>query len=485
LHIYLTFSFYKGKGESIMSDRNLSRRRFLQLTGLSITAVAAAACAPAVAPQAGTTTGGAAATQEGVTVSFMGWGGPGEDEGVRNAIARFQEETPGITVNWMHTPERYAERFLANVAAGTPPDTAFIGSADYGTYVRDGLLLDITDSLEADPLLGAEDYFIQPQERNRCTFEGRWYGIGSCWVAPHIYYNADIFEAAGVEPPSIDPDDAWTWDEFLAAARALTVDANGNHPGDATFDIDNVEQWGVHWQTSSASSTQLISAILSNGNGYLDLETKMLLIDQPSGYEAVQNLADLMHVHQVMPQSTTFESLGMSNTQMLDNGKLAMAIDGSWALDWMKNIEATLGTGVLPKMGSQGVHMQAHLHSALASSKNPDAAWQWVRYLSTPFYQLQFCRTGLWLPSQTALATEEGQKEWIGEKHPAGYEKMVTEYLPRFGSAIYMPPGWPRAASVITPAISGIMNGLVSAEEALTEAVPEANAILEEELAKS
>ncbi|MEZ4559908.1 MAG: hypothetical protein R2851_01670 [Caldilineaceae bacterium] len=75
--------------------------------------------------------------------------------------------------------------------------------------------------------------------------------------------------------------------------------------------------------------------------------------------------------------------------------------------------------------------MQAHLHGALAATENPDAAWQWVRFLSTPFYQLQFCRTGLWLPSQTALASDEGLQEWITDGvHPADYSKMVTSICP-------------------------------------------------------
>jgi multiple sugar transport system substrate-binding protein len=458
-------------------SQNLSRRKFLQYAGLTITAAAAAACAPAAAPSGG---GSAEPASDVVTISFMGWGNPGEDEGVRNAIAKFEEETPGVKVTWLHTPDQFATKFLANVAAGTPPDTAFVGSGDYGTYVRDGLLLDITDSLTADPLLGAPDYFIQPQESDRCTFDGRWYGIGSCWVAPHIYYNAAVFEEAGVEPPSMNPDEAWTWEEFLTAARALTVDVNGNHPGDAGFDVENVERWGVHWPTS-AGGTQIVSAILSNGNSYLDPETQLLTIDQPEGLQAIQNIANLMLVDQVMPRSAAMESLGMTNTQMLDNAKLAMAIDGSWALDWMKEMAAPLGTGVLPKMASQAVHMQAHLHSALAATEQPDAAWQWVRFLSTPFYQLQFCRTGLWLPSQTALATEEGQKEWIGEKHPEGYSMMVTDYLPRFGQAIYMPAGWPRASALLTPAVDAIWNGNMTAEEALPSVVAEANAILEEE----
>src|SRR5690606_32958325 len=123
----------------------------------------------------------------------------------------------------------------------------FVGSGDFLTYVRDGLLLDITDYLELDPLLGQEDYFIEPQETQRCTVDGRWYGIGSCWVAPHIYYNADMFEAEGIDPPSNDPDEAWTWEHFVEVGRAFTKDVNGNHPGDSGFDVENVETWGIHW----------------------------------------------------------------------------------------------------------------------------------------------------------------------------------------------------------------------------------------------
>jgi multiple sugar transport system substrate-binding protein len=468
-----------------MSKRRVSRREFLQWTGLSMAGVALAACAPAAAPTGGQPTAEGeeqpAAGAEEVTISFMGWGNPGEDEGVRNAIAKFEEETPGIKVQWLHTPENYAEKFLSNVAAGTPPDTAFIGSDVFRTYTRDDLLMDITDYLEADPLLGQENYFIQPQERDRCTYNGRWFGIGSCWVAPHFYYNADIFDAEGIEPPSNDPDNAWSWDRFLEVATAMTVDANGNHPGDSSFDVENVVQWGVHWPTWWIP---LHAAIKSNGGDWIDPDTQLIILDQPEAVEALQSIADLMLVHQVMPQSTIMESLGMSNTQMLENGRLAMAVDGSWALDWMKNMNATLGTGVLAMFDEPATNMQAHLHSGLAATSQPDAAWQWVRYLSTPFYQTQFCRTGLWLPSQSALMTEEGLQTWISDGvHPAEYEKIATEYLPQYGHVLYMPPGYLKTDSIITPALDAVWVGDMTAEQAMAEAVPEANMILEAEMA--
>jgi multiple sugar transport system substrate-binding protein len=448
-------------------------------------AALAACTSVGVAPGAPAAEGGSAAPAgEVVEISFMGWGGVGEDEGVRAAIEVFQEETPNIAVTWLHTSDDiYAEKFLANIAANTPPDTAFIGSDNYRTYIRDGLLLDITDYLELDPLLGAEDYFIQPQEAERSTVDDRWYGIGSCWVAPHIYYNADMFEAEGIDPPTNDPDEAWTWDHFVETARAFTKDANGVHPGENGFDVENVDSWGVHW--NYPNGTVLASAVNINGANWIDSETLMLDIDGPAGIQAVQNLADLWLVHQVMPKSSAFEGLGMTNTQMLETGKLAMAIEGSWALDWMKNMNATLGTAVLPMMSQVATNMQAHLHSGLSASPNPDAAWAWVRFLSTPFYQTQFCRTGLWLPSQTDLMTEAGLQEWIGDGHPTDYQKIATEYLPRFGKVLYQPIGYPRANSVLQPALDAIWNGDMTAEEALTTAVPEANAILAEEQASS
>jgi multiple sugar transport system substrate-binding protein len=425
------------------------------------------------------------APKELVKISFMGWGGIEEDEGVRSAITVFEGAEPNIKVTWLHTPENYQTKMLAMVAAGTPPDTAFIGSGDYRTYARDGLLLDISDMLQADPVVGEPGYFIEPQETERCAWKGHWYGIGSCWVAPHIYYNADIFEEVGIEPPSNDPEEAWDWDYFLEVATQLTVDANGKHPGESGFDVANVEQWAVHWPTWSIP---LHSAIQSNEGQWIDSNTGLCTLDQPEATEALQRIADLMLVHQVMPQGTAFEALGMSNTQMLETGRLAMAIDGSWALAWICKIEATLGTAVLPKMKRPATDMQAHLHCALAATKHPEAAWRWVRFLATEYYQLLFLRMGLWLPSQTPLMTEEGLQKWMTLRtsptegvHPEGYELIVTEFVPKYGRVLYMPPGWPKADSMIAPALDAIWVGDKTAEEALTQAVPEANVILEEE----
>ncbi|MFZ4656637.1 MAG: ABC transporter substrate-binding protein [Caldilineaceae bacterium] len=458
----------------------LSRRTFLQATaGLASLAALAACAAPGAAPATGGDSA-AAPSGEAVEVTFMGWGGTEEDEGVKSAIKQFESEQDKVKVTWLHTPEQYLDKLVTNIAAGTPPDTAFVGADAYGTFVKQGLLMDITDKITGDSLMGAADYFIQPQEEQRCAKDGKWYGIGSCWVAPHIYYNADIFAEAGIEPPSNDPDQAWTWDKFLEVATALTVDVNGKHPNDADFDPENIERWGVDWPTGTL---HLHSAILGNGGDWLD-ENGRLIIDQPAATEALQNIADLNLKHHVKPASAAMQALGMSNSQMLDNGKLAMAIDGSWALAWIHKIKPNLGTAALPRMGADhtGTAMTAHLHSGFVSTKNPDAAWEWVRFLSTPFYQTQFCKIGLWIPSQTALMTEEGLKSWITDGvHPEGFVDIPTKFVKNYGQSIYQPAGWPEAIQLLNPGFEKVWIGDATAEQAMAEVVPAANAIFDEQ----
>jgi len=462
-----------------MKYKSLSRREFLQLGAVSMMGAWLASCAPKTPEATAVTTQPVSipTPEQETTISFMGWGGVEEDEGVKAAINVFQEENPKIKVTWMYTPDLYDEKMNSYIAAGTPPDTAFISEGRYATLIKDKHLMDITDRIATDPLIGKKDYFIEPQETNRSAINGRWYGIGSCWTNFHIYYNADIFTKAGIEPPSNEPEKAWEWDHFLDVARQLTVDANGKHPGDSGFDLGDVQQWGAWWAMDWYGP--MINFTMINDGHFYDPDTGKITLDQPADYEAIQKIADQMLVQHVMPQVAAFSGLGMSASQMLENGKLAMAIDGSWALSWMWKIKAKLGTAVAPKMKAIATFARAHSHSAFASTKQPEASWQWVRFLATPFYVSQFCKIGLWLPNQTALMTEEGMKSWMDPQvHPAGYEKIVKDYMAYSRTFVY-PIGFGEAYTLISPALDAIWIGDKTAKDALSEVTPQANAVIE------
>src|SRR5260221_561084 len=352
--------------------KKLSRRDFLKYSG------AAAAIAAYGLPLSGMFR--EVAAQGSTKISFMGWGGQVEDNGVRAAVAEFQKQNANITVDWIQIPTQttpdFTSAFLAQVAAGTAPDSAFIDSSNYETFAKKGLLLDITDRIKNDKDLGAKDYFIQPQETSRCADDsGKWHGIGACWVAPHLYYNADLLDKAGIKAPGFKDDEIWSWDTFVANAKQLTVDSKGKHPDDSGFNKDDVVQWGVQW--SFNNWTFLASAVVSNGGAYTANGKSGL--DSDAAIQAIQNVADLIFKHHVAPQDATLTSLGMTNTQMIDSGKLALAVDGSWALSWMNPTTMThvkMGTRAMPAMKQPRSYIPSHFHSALASNQHPDEAWQ-------------------------------------------------------------------------------------------------------------
>lgn len=449
---------------------SLSRREFLKMAGSSaaaMTMLTNMGLSPAMA-------------QDVVNITFGGWGGVAEDDGVKAAIEVFMEENPGIAVEWQHTPDatEFARITRTNIAAGTAPDTAFIRSDDYETLALGGALLDLTDLIENDPLLGQENYFLEPQEKNRSTVNGRWYGIGSTWVAHHIYYNAQTLDDAGVTPPGFQDDEIWGWDEFVEICKQLTVDSGGRHPDDAGFDSEDIQQWAISWNTGWWMP--LADVVHSNGGEFITADG-LCAFDSPEALEALQRVADLTHVHHVAPRGSSIESLGMNNTQMIDTGRLAMGIDGSWALSWMNPslMSVPMGTGAIPKMVKPAAMMQAHFHSVLAGSENPEEAWQWVRFLATPFYQELFAKIGLWIPNQSAMLTDEGLEGWITEGiHPPNYSQFATDYLTNHGVAAHLPPGWIEANNdYMAPAFQALTNG-EPAESVFPEAVRQTNEIL-------
>lgn len=457
------------KNRSSMAQRSFSRRRFVGTgpkLGVAMAGLPGYGAARAYA-------------QTATTITMMGWGSPLEKANVDKGLQTFESDHPDIDVEWIHVPDDYSTKLTTTLAGGTPPDVFW--QTQPRDYIARGVVMDITSFLEADSVLSQPDYFIQPQERNRSTVDGKWYGIGSCWVLPHLYYNTSLLEEAGVDPPSSDPAEAWTWDEFLEVARRLTVDGSGKHPDQAGFNPDDIQQWGVFWPTDYIQRDALV---YSNG-GVPYTEDHRCHYGEPEAVEAIQTLADLTLKHHVAPQAATATQLGMSAWQMLASGKVAILADGSWALQDISQMGFTFGCGVLPKLKEPATTALAHLHVIHKDTEYPEASWELLAYLSSDDYQRGLCQVGLWLPSHTTLLTEEGLASWITPGvHPEGYEQIATEYLLNHAEAYYYPAGFEEANRIITAALDPVWIGGMNVEEAFetSAAIAEVNAVLEENL---
>jgi len=352
--------------------------------------------------------------QEQVTLKFMGWEvSPLETESVKKGLEQFMKENPNIKVEYTTIPggTQYVAKMQAMLLGNEAPDVFFLQSDYYNDFVKRGSLLDITDHVTNEGI--AADLIDSAVQLS--TVGGKYFGIESCIVAPVMYYNKDLFDKAGVAYPPSDPAKAWTWDQFVDVAKKLTI-KNGN----------KVDQYGVYGMETYYN---LIAEVMSNGGKWFTDDLTASGMNTPEVKEVLQAVSDLRKKDGVSPEGKLLTNSGMSASQMLQTGKIAMLVDGSWALQELSGMKFNVGVGVLPKFDEAVTHGQAHLHVASADTKHPEEAWKLIKFLSSEAYQLQNVKAGLWLPNHKSLYTEEGIKKWLTEGvHPAGFKDMIPYF---------------------------------------------------------
>ncbi|MDR1386357.1 MAG: extracellular solute-binding protein [Propionibacteriaceae bacterium] len=125
----------------------------------------------------------------------------------------FHAANPDVTVEIVeYDAADYQTLIQVDMSAGKAPDIITIKEAKVThSWATGGQLLDISDVVQALPsnVSGAGSYAI----------DGVNYGAPyrqDSWV---LFYNQDLFDAAGIAYP----DGKWTWDDYAKAARDLTA----------------------------------------------------------------------------------------------------------------------------------------------------------------------------------------------------------------------------------------------------------------------
>jgi multiple sugar transport system substrate-binding protein len=123
-----------------------------------------------------------------------------------------------------HIPSgsEYRTRLATEFAAGNPPDVTLMNYRRYAAFAANDLLEPLGPYLANSELIQPEDFY--PITIDAFTWDGVITCIPQNISSLVVYYNQDLFDAAGVAYPTAD----WTWDDFVKTAVALTKDTNGD-----------------------------------------------------------------------------------------------------------------------------------------------------------------------------------------------------------------------------------------------------------------
>lgn len=360
----------------------------------------------------GSDNGGESSNGDVVEIEFMGWeASPLETESVKNGLEQFMNENPNIKVTYTPVPnEQYHSKLLTMLAGSSAPDVFFLGSDEYRDFQSRDVLMEITDLLSEDPELSLDDFI--DSSKQIMEVDGGVFGVSSTTVSPVLYYNKDLFDEAGLEYPPSNPENAWSWEEFRDVASQLTI-KNG----------DDTEQFGVYGLEALYMNIPLI---LGNG-GDVWADDGSVALNSDVTRDVWQKVKQLRYEDGASPAALTLENIGMNASQMLQTGKVAMIVEGSWALQELATMGFPVGVASLPKIGDEAVtHGQAHVHAAWNNTEHPEEAWELIKFLSSAEYQSDLIHEGLWMPNRVDMYTEEGIAAWHNEAvHPEGFLELA------------------------------------------------------------
>jgi multiple sugar transport system substrate-binding protein len=382
-------------------------------------------------------------------------------------IPDFESKHPNIKINLtIVTWDDFDTKMQTMIAAGTPPDVwSHWGPSGFADYVIRGLAADLTPYIERDNF-DLSDFI--PEVLDIYTLEGKVYGLPMLTTGSFIYYNKDLFDAAGVEYPPTDwGDTSWTYDAFEEMCGELTNDTGD--PETMTFGC-NLGFWpndafawlfGQDLYPDSAYQTGFAEEAYLDGEGAI------------KGYQARQ---DLVWELNYMPDPAQTDAMGGGDIFM--NEKVAMHLTGGWGWWNYNEVDFNWGAAALPYGGPDRrcvVFTDPWMLSA--KTDHPDEAWEFLKYLVSPETQRSYMELTGTPPARISLA-EDWYKlfptmtpEEVKELHLGGLKhgrESPNHLLVRFD----------QLNQVVNAAVDPIVNNEAKAADVL----PDANAQLEEAL---
>lgn len=435
----------------------LSRRDALRLGGLTA---------------AGIAIGGSltACSSGGPKLQYMFWGSTAEQEAVEDMLTSFGETLEDLTIEPLYTPDDYDTKLNALVASNRMPDVAYISNGMAYRLAEQGRLLDLSPYFEDYPGIGGR----LPEAYNYWS-ETQTFGTPAALEIMCLFTNKEAFAEAGVDLPPVTADAAWSWDDFVDAAYRLTVDQSGRRPDEDGFEPTQVARFGTLANMWSAAWYGLL---LSNGVDVVDESGTTTQLNSPEAVTVLQNLVDLMHEHRVAPSPTQLGNNAPSTPAQLASNRLAMAIDGQWALLDISQSEFDYGIGVLPSYGTPATASMGGAIGISAETEHVEAALELYTYQSDPSVVGLF-GAGLWMPVEEKYYTEpEHIATWTdNDVHPPEYQTAVVDYTMSSSKRYFAETmkNYEAIDKVVSPALERVQTGEESVQDVMDEIAEQLN----------
>lgn len=323
-------------------------------------------------------------------------------------------------------------KVLQQASSQTLPDVLMLDNPDVQQIAETGALAPLDDYG-----VSAEGYAQGIVDAS--SYEGKLYGLAPVVNTLAVFYNTEMLEEAGVEPPK-------TWDELRTTAKKLTKEG----------------RYGIAFNANATyeGAWQFLPPMWTNGGDETDLTS-------PEVAEALQLWMDLVESGSAS-KSVINWTQGDAKDQFVA-GKAAMMVNGPWQIPALEEspeikwevvqfpVNDPSQTPVAPLGG------EAWTVPVTGDEDKQAKAAEFVQCLNSDENQMAWAEARYTVPTKTALADE------YVEKVPTmkAFTEQVANARSRTGK---LGPEWPKAAKIIYQAIQLALTGQATAEDAFSKA---------------
>lgn len=390
-----------------------------------------------------------------VTIQFWNrW--TGEDGELLRELVDFynQNNNDGVTVE-MDIMEHASltEKMAAALASNTAPEL-HLHFAN-GVYTVNGQTVPIDDFFEKTNV-DKEDFF--PDIMDQMYYDGHLFGLPFQINSHYLYWNKDLFEAAGLDPQTPPA----TYEELYEFSKKMSNPQKNIYGGGSGYN----------------SYQNFAATMLAFGGGIVggeDIGSFTSLLEDPK--HRAGNLAALEYIKRLADEGLTPTFSGQD--EMFCAGTLGMWITGTWLVGSCKEAEG-LNWGISlmpagPEGRAQCVTTAAFIVMKGTEGRELDACYQFLSYwqnnINNPYYEAGNAPVAQWnkeLGYQPYLYSVANEETYISDpivEVTSSYINHVEYYYPTsFYKFLDM------GSEIIVPMMENVTLGVMSCEEALAEA---------------
>ncbi|MBN9433343.1 MAG: sugar ABC transporter substrate-binding protein [Bosea sp.] len=335
--------------------------------------------------------------------------------------------------------------FARAIATNSGPDIFMINTTDTQFYAARDVLVDLTDRIAASSVIKPSDIF--PGYLAAITYNDRIWEVPKAADTIALYYNPDMFKAAGLDPDKPPR----SWQELHDYAKALTKPDQGVFG--IAFSAKNGQEGPWQW----------LPFVRMTGEDWTNVDT--------DGARRALTLWKTF-VDEGLASKEVLVQAQSDAADMFRAGKAAMVLQGNWDLPNMEGLPFKYRLALLPPEKEGGLQVSAagnFTYGINKQSAHPDEAFKFIEYVYSQ-QDRNWNEFGL-LP---AYAFEAKDPKW-----PDAY-KVFTEQL-KFGRVLGPSPRWNDVSIALQTAIQSALSGQSDVDSALKRAAAEIETIKNEQ----